>query len=156
HGRLGLPPAATLSRSQEHCSVPTHERRVVRVDRIGVPRVVARDDHLRTRLLEEKTERLVLLAGANGVGCSMPAVLAPGRGVLRQRRTHQHTPELTDHRGASIERHGTTTALAGILSSSSTARRPSTQSIPIATRVSRVALPRWGVSTTLSSERNPS
>ncbi len=47
-------------------------------------------------------------------------------------------------------------ALAGLRPSSRTARSASTQSIPIAIRVSRVALPRWGASTTFSSESSAS
>ena len=74
-------------------------------------------------------------------------------------KTDEDAAKVPPHRCAAVGRHGRgsyPTAFAGLRLSSSTARSASTQSIPIATRVSRVALPRCGVRTTFSSGSSPS
>ena len=139
--------------------VPPHECRVVRVDRVRVAGIVLGDDDLGPGILEEAAERLVLGLRLGDLRRRTPAVRLPRGGVLRKGPPHEHAPELAPHRCAAVAVHGRATyptAFAGLRPSSSTARSASTHSIPIAIRVSRVALPRCGVSTTFSSESSPS
>jgi hypothetical protein len=97
--RIYLGAAPGLARPQQYRPALRHHRRVVDVDRVGVPREGLRcDDHLRAGRLQHRAQPLVLDGEPRRVGRLAPAELAPparGRGV---RRAHEHTAELRRHR----------------------------------------------------------
>ena len=157
--RLGLALASRLAGAKEGGALVTDQHRVVHVDRVGVASIVLGDDHLGAGSLEQHAQSFVLLRGGRVVGDAAPAVALDMALVLGQRSAHKHSLEVAPHRLAAVAEHGSqryATALAGVRPSSSTARSAPTQSMPIATRVSRVALPRCGESTTFSSGRSAS
>ena len=156
---IGLVQPHVLAGAQQRRARVADEHGVVNVDRVRVARVVLGHDHIRARLRENRAERLVLRRGRRVVGSPAPAVALDVARVHGQRPAHEHALERSPHRLAAVRGHGPegyATALSGVRLSRRTARSAATQSIPIAIRVSRVALPRCGASTTFSSESSAS
>ncbi len=150
-GRLASPPF--LPRPEQHGALLADENRVVHVDGIGIPGLVARDHDFRTRLLEQCAEAFVLRGCRRVVGCGSPSVLAPARGVLRKRRANEHAPERPRHRCASVLRHAADATRCSRASGRRGERPAARRCRARASRgvCSRVALAMCGVRTTLSS-----
>ena len=84
------------------------EDRVVDVDRVGVPRIVARDDDRRPGVLEDAAENLVLQRRGGVIRRGTPAELAPVLDVLGERRPDEDTLERPGHRRSAEAGHEVT------------------------------------------------
>ncbi len=159
-GRLGLAPPSFLPGEQQHGAVDARRAsgRTCR-SRRGCPASCS----------ETTTSAPASSSSAQNASCSACAAATSGAARQpyapqapassasgRRTSTRRRSPHIDALPYPATARQATRLRSRGLRPSSSTARSASTQSIPIAIRVSLVALPRCGVSTTFSSSSSPS
>ena len=95
--RGGLGSTNLLPGPEKHGAVRTDQDGVVDVHRVRVAGVVPGDDDIGARILEQRTEGLVLRRRRGEVGLRPPAACTPPLDILGQERTHENTLERSGH-----------------------------------------------------------